>query len=140
VHGVQIVERRPTVTEFVQLTAAVGWKPRDEKAVARALDGSLYAVRAELDGVVVGMGRVIGDGGLHYYLTDVAVHPAHQRRGVGSLIVQSLTRVVEAVPFKNTWIGVFAVEGTVEFYARYGYRAQAPSGPAMCRWLNRSDT
>ncbi len=62
-----------------------------------------------------------------------------RRDGIGSRIVQSLTRFVEAVPFKNTWIGVFAVEGTVEFYARYGYRAQAPTGPAMYRWLNRSD-
>jgi hypothetical protein len=50
-----------------------------------------------------------------------------------------LTRFVESVPFKNTWIGVFAVEGTVELYARYGYKAQAPAGPAMYRWLNRSD-
>ena len=106
-HSIQIVERRPTVQEFAQLTAAVGWKPRDAGAVAMALDGSLYAVCAEVDGVVVGMGRIIGDGGLHYYLTDVAVDPAHQRRGIGSRIVQSLTRFVEAVPFKNTWIGVF---------------------------------
>ena len=138
-HSIQIVERRPTAQEFAQLSAAVGWKSRDEKAVARALEGSLYAVCAEVDRVVVGMGRIIGDGGLHYYLSDVAVHPAHQRRGIGSRIVQSLTRFVETVPFKNTWIGVFAVEGTVEFYARYGYRAQAPTGPAMYRWLNKTD-
>jgi GNAT superfamily N-acetyltransferase len=60
-------------------------------------------------------------------------HLTHQRRGVGSKIVEALTRFVESVPFKNTWIGVFAVEGTVEFYARYGYKAQAPTGPAMYR-------
>jgi GNAT superfamily N-acetyltransferase len=138
-HAVEIVERKPTVPEFAHLTTAVGWRPRDVGAITAALEGSLYAVCAEVDRIVVGMGRVIGDGGLHYYLTDVAVHPAHQRRGVGSKIVEALTRFVERVPFKNTWIGVFAVEGTVAFYARYGYKAQAPTGPAMYRWLNRSD-
>lgn len=84
------------------------------------------------------MGRVIGDGGLHYYLTDIVVDPAHQRRGIGSRIVEALTEHVERVPFKNTWVGVFPMEGTAGFYARFGYKAQGPSGPAMSRWLNRT--
>jgi hypothetical protein len=46
---------------------------------------------------------------------------------------------VEHVPFKNTWVGLFPVEGTAEFYARFGYKAQRPSRPAMFRWLNKSD-
>lgn len=51
----------------------------------------------------------------------------------------ALTAYVESVPFTNTWVGLFPVEGTAAFYARFGYKAQRPSGPAMCRWLNRSD-
>ena len=136
---VQLVERCPSVEEYCRLISAVGWKSRDREAIARALAGSLFAICAETDGGVVGMGRVIGDGGLHYYLTDIVVHPAHQHHGVGSRIVATLTKYVEGVPFKNTWVGVFAVEGTVEFYARFGYKAQRPSGPAMFRWLNRDD-
>ena len=62
----------------------------------------------------------------------------HQRRGIGIRIVQALTEHVEGVPFKNTWVGIFAVEGTAEFYARFGYKAQRPSGPAMSRSLNPS--
>ena len=112
---------------------------RDVEAIARALAGSLFSICAEIGGVAVGMGRVIGDGGLHYYLTDVVVVPAYQRRGIGSRIVRALTEHVERIPFKNTWVGVFAVEGTAEFYARFGYKAQRPSGPAMSRWLNRSE-
>lgn len=135
--AIRLVERRPTVDEYSRLIAAVGWKPRDAIAISSALAGSLFATCAELDGALVGMGRVIGDGGLHYYLTDIVVDPAHQRRGIGSRIVRSLNAFLESIPFKNTWVGVFAVEGTVDFYARHGYAAQR--GPAMCRWLNRSE-
>ena len=134
-----MVERCPSVDEYSRLIEAVGWKPRDILAVRSALDRSDYSVCAEVEGNAVGMGRVIGDGGLHYYLTDVVVVPAHQRRGIGSQIVGALTRFVEKVPFKNTWVGVFAVDGTAEFYARFGYRAQRATGPAMFRWLNRAD-
>jgi GNAT superfamily N-acetyltransferase len=137
--SIELVERRPTVSEYSRLIAAVGWKPRDASAVAAALDGSIFSVCAESDHELIGMGRVIGDGGLHYYLTDVVVDPSHQRRGVGSRIVRALTTFVEGVPFENTWVGVFAVEGTAGFYARFGYKAQQPTGPAMYRWLNRSD-
>lgn len=121
--AVELVERRPSVEEYRRLVAAVGWKARDVEAIAPALAGSLFAVGAEIEGNIVGMGRVIGDGGLHYYLTDVVVGPAHQHRGLGSRIVAALTAYVESVPFKNTWVGLFPVEGTAELY----------------RWLNRSD-
>ena len=137
----KLVERRPSVDEYSRLIAAGGWKPRDVQAICSALERSIFAIcaEAEVGGGIVGMGRVIGDGGLHYYVTDVVVEPAHQRRGVGSRIVGALTQFVESVPFKNTWVGVFAVDGTAEFYARFGYKAQRPTGPAMFRWLNRSD-
>ena len=131
-------ERRPSVDEYLGLISSVGWKPRDEAAISLALAGSLFAVCAETDRAIVGMGRVIGDGGLHYYLTDVVVRPSHQRTGIGSRIVRALTTYVEGVPFQNTWVGVFAVEGTAEFYARFGFKAQQPTGPAMYRWLNRT--
>jgi len=61
------------------------------------------------------MGRGIGDGGLHYYLTDVVVVPAHQHHELGSRIVAALTQYVESISFKNTWVGVFPVEGTADF-------------------------
>jgi GNAT superfamily N-acetyltransferase len=56
------------------------------------------------------------------------VVPAHQHRGLGSRIVAALTAYVESVPFTNTWGGLFPVEGTAQFYARFGYKAQRPSG------------
>jgi predicted N-acetyltransferase YhbS len=136
---IEIIERRPTADEYELLISRVGWMPRDRAAILAALSASLFSVCAEADGVIVGMGRVIGDGGLHYYLTDVVVEPAHQRRGVGTRLVKALTSFVERVPFKNTWVGVFAVDGTADFYGRFGYKAQSPRAPAMFRWLNRHD-
>src|SRR6267142_3371465 len=75
----------------------------------------------------------------HDYLTDIVVIPAHQHRGLGSRIGAALTASVESVPFENTWVGLFPTKDTGELYARFGDKAQRPSGPAMYRWLNRSD-
>jgi GNAT superfamily N-acetyltransferase len=133
---IRFIERVPTVDEYADLIRAVGWKPRDRAAIARALANSLYAVCAESSERIVGMGRVIGDGALHFYLSDVAVLPEHQRQGIGTEIVARLNRYLESVPYQNTLVGVITARGTRPFYERCGYRAQSAEAPAMYRWLN----
>ena len=136
--AIELVERYPTVDEYRRLISSVGLEAARHSGDLTSAS-SLFAVFAEAGREIVGMGRVIGDGGLHYYLTNVVVLPAHQHQGLGSRIVAALTKYIEGVPFKNTWVGLFPVEGTADFYTRFGYKAQRPSGPAMFRWLNRSD-
>ena len=135
---VTTLSRAPSVEEYAELIASVGWKIRDPQAIRAALDNGLCAVVAETDVGVVGMGRVIGDRGLHYFLADVVVRPEFQRRGIGTAIVRALQEFIDRVPHKNTFVGVFAAEGTREFYSRLGYKAQRADGPAMYRWLNSS--
>ena len=136
---VSLVERVPSIAEYIELIESVGFRRRDSRAIEIALRNSLYSVCAMADSFLVGCGRVIGDGGLHLYLTDVIVRPAYQRQGTGTRIVASLTRFVESVPYENTVVGVFPLSGLTEFYARHGYKAQGPKEPAMLRWINRSD-
>ncbi|HEX6289089.1 MAG TPA: GNAT family N-acetyltransferase [Herpetosiphonaceae bacterium] len=136
---VSIVERVPTVEEYLRAITAVGWRRREQRAVELALSNSLYAVCAQADDQTVGFGRVIGDGGLHLYLTDVVVVPEYQGRGIGSRIVAALTRFVEAMPYRNLIVGVMPTPGLQRFYERHGYKAQPPHSPAMSKWINRSD-
>ena len=134
---VTIVERLPTAAEYLDVIAAVGWRPRERRAVEIALGNSFYAVCAEREGRVIGFGRVIGDGGLHFYLADVIVVPPHQRRGVGTRIVAALTRYVESLPYPNTLVAVLPTPGLAGFYAAHGYKAQGAESPVMQRWINR---
>jgi GNAT superfamily N-acetyltransferase len=85
------------------------------------------------------MGRVIGDGGLQYYLTGIVVAPLWQRRGIGTRIIMGLNGYLDKIRFRNTWVGVFPTEGMCEFYTKMGYKAQAGTAPAMYRWINRSE-
>jgi GNAT superfamily N-acetyltransferase len=137
-NSVTIVERSLTATEYLSLIASVGWRPRERRAVEVALANSLYAVCAEVDGRAVGCGRVIGDGGLHLYLTDVIVTPAFQRRGIGNRLVAALARYVESVPYANTLVAVLPTPGLVDFYARHGFEPQSPRSPVMQRWVNEA--
>src|SRR5207245_54036 len=81
--AIELVERYPTVDEYRRLISSVGLEAARHTGDLTSAS-SLFAVFAEAGREIVGMGRVIGDGGLHYYLTNVVVLPAHQHQGLSS--------------------------------------------------------
>ena len=56
-----LIERFPDIDDYLRMRAVAGMHPKTREAAERALPNTLYGVRLERDGQVVGMGRVIGD-------------------------------------------------------------------------------
>jgi GNAT superfamily N-acetyltransferase len=78
----------PATSDYVALRAAAGLSIRTPEQAEKALAGSWAACHVtDQDGVTVGMGRVVGDGGWYFLIADMAVHPDHQRRGIGDAIL-----------------------------------------------------
>jgi ribosomal protein S18 acetylase RimI-like enzyme len=119
----QIVDRAPTVEEYRAVCAAVGWESVINFDAARtSLPNSLFAVVALYEGEVVGMGRIVGDGAIFFYIQDIAVVPEHQNRGVGSMLMVRLMAYLRDHAPEKAFIGIFAAAGTPSFYQRYGFR------------------
>jgi GNAT superfamily N-acetyltransferase len=116
----ELVERLPTTSEFVALLRAVGWPSPAVEDCERALAGTLAAVCAVDEGVVVGMGRLVGDGGLYCLAVDVVVDPGRQGRGIGRAIVERL----EAAAVERRLgarLDLVAAPEVASFYRRLGY-------------------
>ena len=90
-------------------------------AATEALPRSLFAVVAVADGNTVGMGRIVGDGAIFFYVQDIAVLPQWQGRGVGKAILSALVGWVHENAPEKSFLGVFAVKGTEVFYERFGF-------------------
>jgi GNAT superfamily N-acetyltransferase len=136
--SIEIVQRLPTVAEFSAITAAVGFKPHAEEAIAIGLANSWCAVCALSDGVVVGVGRIVGDGALHFYLTGIMIVPEFQRQGIGTRIVEVLLDRVKEIPYANTLVEALPLPGLESFYARFGFKGCRQYAPGMHLWLNVS--
>jgi GNAT superfamily N-acetyltransferase len=85
---------------------------------------------------VVGVGRIVGDGGLHFYLTGIMVAPDFQRRGIGTRIVEALLSRAKEVPYANTLVEALPLPGLESFYARFGFKSCRQYAPGMHLWLN----
>ncbi len=117
----RVIERIPTVDEHRALFEAVGWQPYAPQAAAISLQNSLCGV-VVLDGdTVIGMGRVIGDGGKFFYVQDVAVLPAYQGNGVGRLIMDRLLGWIKTHAPHEPFVGLFATDVAQNFYRHYGF-------------------
>jgi len=121
------------VEEFRRLRAAVGWGEVDDDGVAVALQGSLYACVVEHDGTAVACGRIVGDGGLYFYVQDVMVLPEFQGRGMGASVMDAVTRYLEGAAAGGAFVGLMAAEGSERFYERYGFRRRPDDRPGMYR-------
>ena len=118
------VNRSPTVDEYNTLRSLAQWPTFQEPLVRKALANSLYCVCIELDNAIVGMGRIAGDNAIYLHVLDVIVHPAYQRKGIGTLIMNALMKYVDTVASKNTNVGLMCSKGREEFYKGFGFIAR----------------
>lgn len=134
--SVTIVHRTPSVVEFESIVESVGFRAHDHPAVQTALANTVFCVCAEEEGRTVGVGRVVGDGAISFFLTNVMVRPSHQRRGIGTLIVKALCSSIERLPYRNIVLEAVPQPGSTSFYERLGFRASRNAPPGMVRWFN----
>ena len=118
--GVELVERLPTVDEFVELLRRVGWPLPPGDVCERALGGSLAAVCALDGGELVGMGRLVGDGGMYCFAVDVVVDPGAQGTGIGRALMDRLQGLAAERRLAMR-LDLVAAPDVVQFYQRLGY-------------------
>ncbi|WP_426452839.1 GNAT family N-acetyltransferase [Paenibacillus sp. S-38] len=129
----EIVERPPTVEEHLMLWQAAGWGTVDSRMAETSIARSVHAVVAEAEGRTVGMGRIVGDGAMYFYIQDVAVLPEYRGRGIGRAIVERLLAYIRANRYAQglAFVGLFASPGKEGFYERFGFRDHSPSMTGM---------
>ena len=128
-----IVEAIPEVAAYAALRVAVGWNLLPVAAMERGLQGALYSVCVYRAEQLVGFGRILGDGGIYFYLQDVIVLPEFQGRGLGQQIMEKLMGYLQANAQAGAFVGLMAARGAEGFYLKYGFERRGEDRPGMYR-------
>ena len=109
--------------DFVKLRVATGFADIPIEHAERALTGGLINISAMYDGQLVGMGRMVGDGAMYWYLQEIIVLPEYQKKGIGTKIVNYLVdyAVRNSSTGKFTTIGGVSAKGKEDFYRKLGF-------------------
>jgi len=133
----QIKLTSPTVIEFLSLRKKVGWQNITTSIAKTSLINSLFHVVVYESNQLVGMGRVVGDGVMYFYIQDVVVDPHYQGYGLGDTIMKEIEAYLSESACEGATIGLLAAKGKETFYARYGYlaRPNISLGNGMCKFV-----
>lgn len=135
-----LIERAPSVQDYQRLRDAVNWGNVNPQATQTGLDNALYSICVLHGEEVIGCGRVIGDGGIYFYVQDIIVLPDHQGQGLGRRIMDAVMRFLEASVPPNAFVALMAAKGVAGFYERYGFRERPADAPGMFRiWPERGE-
>ncbi len=130
---IEIVERAPTVAEYQMLRESAGWYKAADGPTKEGLQEALFSLVAEEEGAAIGCGRVVGDGGLYFYVQDIIVLPAFRGMGIGRGIMNGVMAYLERTVSRNAFVGLMAARGVTGLYEKYGFEKRPADGPGMFR-------
>ncbi|SDW16109.1 GNAT family N-acetyltransferase [Paenibacillus sp. CF384] len=121
--AITVLRRVPTLSEYKHLCQEVGWNDYMNFDVAEeSLSRSLFGVVIEDQGKPIGMGRVVGDGRIYFYIQDIVVLPGYQNQGIGKMIMETIKQFLEEHAPEKAFVGLFASQGKESFYTKYGFQ------------------
>ncbi len=126
---IELVDNVLKPEDFIRLRVTAGFADVPVEHARKALQNGLINVSALKDGELVGMGRLVGDGAMYWYLQEIVVLPEYQGMGIGTMIVNHLVdyAVKNSSTGTFTTIGGVSARGKEGFYQKLGFEV-IPNG------------
>ena len=128
-----------TVDEFLEIVESVGWKTYTREQIEKALQNTMYMVKATVGGKLAGIGRVVGDYSIVCILTDICVKPEFQGHGIGLKITTELKRLIEnnIAEGEKMQIELTPTAGNETFYEKAGFKYNPDKITGMYLWIKK---
>lgn len=132
----------PTAEEYNDLHESVEWGRFNTDAVNAGLSGSLLILSVySNDGRLIGIGKVIGDGALSFFIHELIVHPEFQGLGIGRKIMDAVMEYISQHATQGAYVALMSAKPMVEFYKSFGFwtRPTSQMGPGMLQFWNNPE-
>ena len=124
---------------FLTLYQSVGWEPPCIEQVRIALENTIATFTCYDNNIPVGMVRLIGDGGISFYIKDFAVIPSYQGKGVGTLLMDHLEKYIKGIKSSDWAVSLELISSkeAIPFYKKKGFEERPCDweGPGMFKMV-----
>src|SRR5262245_41753271 len=125
--NVVVVEETISAAEFIEFSKLMGSSDVDSETARKIVSRALYTARLGDDGNLLGFARVVGDGVLYFYISDVIVHPVLRGGGYGVQLMNSVVEYLKRSARAGAMVVVVPLAGRESFYEQFGFR-RCPDG------------
>lgn len=128
-----ILHEAPDPQEYIDLRLEGGISGKSKEAATIGLKNSLFAVSIYDQGVLIGMGRIIGDGGAFFQVVDIVVKPSYQGKGLGKAVMRELMDYLDNHTYSGSYVSLIADDPANKLYEQFGFRYTYPASHGMYR-------
>lgn len=129
----QIKYQTPSIEAFNQLRTEAGLSSKERKAIEIGLPNTLFAVTVYDGDTLIGMGRIVGDGGIVFHVVDIVVKPSYQGQGLGKKVMEEIKNYLDEHTYKGSYVSLIADIPADKLYEQFGFRYTAPNSVGMYR-------
>lgn len=134
-----IFNEKPSIEETMAIRQATGADAVHEHIVNQGLDHSICVMVARDDqSNIVGMGRIIGDGGCYFQIVDMMVRPEFHGSGIEEQILTRLLDYLNAHASMEATVMVMSDVGSIKLYQASGFKLVYPDYYGMERKVGQS--
>ena len=133
----RVVPEVPAIDDYLRLRVAAGLSAKTREGATIGLPNTWFGVTLMFQDQAIGMGRIIGDGGTAFQIVDIAIEPAHQRKGLGKRIMAALMEQLATKAPKGAYVSLIADGDAQYLYAQYGFEAVMPASIGMARRVTK---
>lgn len=123
----------PSAAEYIALRVKSGMGEKKLEKVESALEHSLFLVTIWDNASLIALGRVVGDQGITYVVTDIMVDPTYQRKGFGQMIMTEIDAYLEENTDQHAYVCLIANKPADKLYSKYNFEYVEPDSCGMKR-------
>lgn len=112
---------KPRAEDYVSLRLRSGMGDKNLDRSKTALENSLLTVSLYDGDKLIGFGRIVGDGGITYVVSDIMVDGNYRRQGLADKIMRVIDDYFEADTFEDSYICLIANEPADLLYHKYNF-------------------
>ncbi len=137
--NIQVVYGAPSAEDYVSLRLRSGMGNKDLKRSEIALNNSLFIVALYDEEKLIGFGRVVGDGGITYVVSDIMVDKNYQRRGLAEQIMKAIDGYFEENTYEDSYICLIANHPADLLYNKHKFEYLPENKYGMLRNQNNDN-
>ncbi len=119
--NIRYVNAPPSAEDYIDLRLRAGMGGKDLERSRTALRRSLFVVSVYDDTQLIGFGRVAGDGGITYVVSDIMVDEAYRRRGIADRIMRAIDTYFDQNAHEDSYICLIANRPADALYRKHRF-------------------
>lgn len=116
-----LIYEKPKAEDYIDLRMRSGMGDKDLVRSQKAIENSLFTVSIYAQEQLIAFGRIVGDEGITYVVSDIMVDEKYWRRGLANKIMQAIDTYLKENTFEDSYVCLIANKPADVLYHKYNF-------------------